>query len=97
MNTLKEIEEILKSHKDEMATRYHVKEIGIFGSYVRGENVKNSDLDVLVEFSTPVSLFEFIDLEEYITGLIGIKVDLVSKKGLKPRIGKNVLSEVVYI
>ncbi len=97
MKTLKEIQHIIKAHKEDIQKRYHVKEIGIFGSYVREENKADSDIDLLVEFSEPISLFEFIDLEEYIQNLIGIKVDLVSKKGLKPGIGRYILNEVVLI
>lgn len=56
-----------------------------------------SDLDVHVEFTEPVGFFEFIDLEEYIEGLVGIKIDLVSVKGLKPYIGNQILNEVIYV
>ncbi len=74
-----------------------MKTIGVFGSYVRGEQKETSDVDVLVEFEEPVGLFEFMDLEEYLTGLLGVKVDLVSKKALKPHIGKHILEEVISI
>ena len=97
MKTLQEIKTILQTHKDKIQELYHVKEIGIFGSFIREENTADSDLDILVEFLEPVSLFEFIDLEEYIQNMTGIKVDLVSRKGLKPRIGRYILDEVVYI
>ncbi len=69
----------------------------MFSSYVRGEEKKRSDIDILVEFSEPVGLFEFMDMEEYLEKLLGVKVDLVSKKALKPRIGQRILKEVVYI
>ncbi len=94
------IEEILKtleSHKQELQKRFGIKEIGVFGSYVRGEQREDSDLDVLVEFETPVDLFTFLELEEVISRLTGIKVDLVMKKALKPKIGKNILKEVIYV
>ena len=58
---------------------------------------EKSDVDVLVEFEEPVGLFEFMDLEAYLTGLLGVKVDLVSKKALKPHIGKHILEEVISI
>ena len=79
--------------------RYKIKEIGIFGSYVRGEQKKKSDLDILVEFEeeAEIGLIEFVHLENYLTDLFGIKVDLVIKRALKPNIGSQVLQEVMYL
>ncbi|MDI6917057.1 MAG: nucleotidyltransferase family protein [Thermoplasmatales archaeon] len=94
--TLEEIKEILKENEAILRERFNVKEIGIFGSYVRDEQKGKSDLDILVEFEAPVSLFEFMDMEEYLKKTLGVNVDLVSKKALKPRIGKHILEEVVY-
>jgi len=76
-----------------------VKSIGIFGSYIRGEGEKESDLDVLVEFeeSADLSLLDFIRLENHLSEELGVKVDLVEKRTLKPRIGKHILEEVVRI
>ena len=91
------IKRILLQHKGELREKFKVKTIGVFGSYVRGEQKEKSDVDVLVEFEEPVGLFEFMDLEEYLTGLLGVKVDLVSKKALKPHIGKHILEEVISI
>ena len=92
-----EIKQILKENKDVLADRFKVKEIGIFGSYVRGEQKKKSDLDILVEFEEPISLIEFVALENYLSELIGRKVDLVMKSALKQRIRKHILREVLYI
>jgi len=97
MSQLSQIKEIIKEHRDELVEKFKVKEIGVFGSYVRGEERKTSDVDILVEFREPIGLFEFLDLEEYLTKLIGLKVDLVSKKALKPTIGQYILKEVVYV
>lgn len=88
---------ILKKHKSVIEKRFKVKEIGIFGSYVRGEQKNISDIDILVEFYEPVGFFAFLDLEEYLTGLFNTKVDLVSKKALKPRIGKYILQEMISV
>ena len=74
-----------------------MKSIGVFGSYIRGEEKEKSDLDILVEFEEPVSLLKFIELENYLSDSIGVKVDLVMKSALKPRIGKRILEEVVNI
>jgi predicted nucleotidyltransferase len=97
MKTLDEIKSILARHKQELAERYKVKQIGIFGSYVKGGERKKSDVDILVEFEEPIGLFKFMELERHLTGLVGRKVDLVMKTALKPRIGRCILEEVEYI
>ncbi|MEW5761430.1 MAG: nucleotidyltransferase family protein [Candidatus Thermoplasmatota archaeon] len=97
MRTFEEIKEILIKHKDEIRKKFKVREIGIFGSYVKKGQKRKSDIDILVEFEEPIGLFEFMDLEEYLGNLLGTKIDLVSKKALKPYIGKYILKEVVYL
>ena len=97
IRTLDEIKNILAGHKQELKQRYKVKEIGVFGSYVSGGQKKKSDVDILVEFEEHVGLFEFMDLEAYLEGLLGTKVDLVSKKALKPYIGGHILKETIYL
>lgn len=97
MKKFQYIKAALAKHKPDIQKKFKVKEIGIFGSYLRGKQGKSSDIDVLVEFSEPVGLFEFMDLEEYLQTLFGVKVDLVSKKALKPYIGERILREVIYI
>ena len=94
---LETIKKLLKKQKHELKIKYGVKSIGIFGSFVRGEAKKNSDIDVLVEFEKPIGMFKFLELEESLSKLCGRKVDLVSKKALKPNIGKRILKEVVKI
>ncbi|HCC69005.1 MAG TPA: nucleotidyltransferase [Nitrospiraceae bacterium] len=96
---LERIKNILKAHKAELKEKYQVKEIGIFGSYVRGEYEEKSDFDILVEFEedAEIGLLKFINMENYLSELIGIKVDLVEKSALKPRIGKHILKEVVLL
>jgi predicted nucleotidyltransferase len=76
---------------------YHISEIGFFGSVIRGEATRQSDLDILVSFTEPPDLFTFMRLEQYLTRKLGIKVDLVLKDSLKPYIGESILSEVVYL
>lgn len=97
LKALGEIRKILELHKDELRRRYGVKEIGIFGSFVREEQKKTSDIDILVEFEKSVGLLEFVGLKNYLSDLLGVNVDLVMKKALKPRIGTRILSEVVYV
>ena len=98
-SNLERIISILKKNKAELKEKYGVKEIGIFGSYVRGEYKEKSDLDILVEFEedAKIGLLMFVNLENYLSGLIGVKVDLVEKSALKPRIGKNILREVITL
>ncbi len=96
MKTLEEAKKILSSHKKELEKNYYVKSIGIFGSVVRGEQKKTSDIDVLVEFKKPIGFFKFLELEERLSNMLGAKVDLVSKKALKPRIGQHIMREVVH-
>ena len=93
----KEIEEILRVNKPLLAKRFKIKEIGLFGSRMRGEGRKKSDLDILVEFYDVISLLDFVALERELSELTGEKVDLVMKSALKPRIGRNILSEVMYL
>lgn len=93
----REIEDIIRRHKQGLKQRFKLKEIGIFGSFVRGEQKKRSDIDILVELEEPISLLEFVALERHLSKLIGEKVDLVMKTALKPRIGKHILKEVMYI
>ena len=99
MKTFEQIKNTLTKHKEELRQKYKIKEIGIFGSYVRGEQKKQSDIDILVEFeeTADLSLLDFIGIENYLSDVLGIKVDLVEKHTLKPRIGKHVLEEVVRI
>ncbi|MBF0473131.1 MAG: nucleotidyltransferase family protein [Nitrospirae bacterium] len=77
--------------------KYKVKEIGIFGSVVRGETKQKSDIDILVDFYEIPDLIKFIELEGYLEKLLKSRVDLVDKQGLKPRIKETILSEVFYI
>ncbi|WP_440948013.1 nucleotidyltransferase family protein [Methanosarcina sp. T3] len=88
---------ILRQHLPELSKEYNISYLGIFGSYVRGEQKEDSDLDVLVEFSKTPDLFEFIGLKQDLSDMLGVKVDLVMKNALKPRIGEIILEEVVQV
>lgn len=97
MKTLEEIKQWLVQHKSVLQERYKVRELGIFGSYIRKEQTATSDVDLLVEFSQTPSLLKFVNLENYLSDNLEVKVDLVHKGGLKPRIGERILKEVVYL
>ena len=97
MLEISEIKDKIKSELDYLRKEYKVKEIGIFGSYVRGDVEKDSDLDILVTVDLSIDLLAFIELEQYLSEMLGIKVDLVMKDALKPYIGKQILKEVIYV
>ncbi|MFQ6052425.1 MAG: nucleotidyltransferase family protein [Candidatus Hydrothermarchaeota archaeon] len=97
MRMIEEIKEVLARHKEELREKYKVKEIGIFGSYIRGEYKKKSDLDILVEFEEVPGLFKFIELEDYLSKILRIKVDLVRKKALREELKDGILREAIYI
>ncbi|MDQ7055754.1 MAG: nucleotidyltransferase family protein [Persephonella sp.] len=92
---LENIKKTLRSKKEFLKQNYKVKDIKIFGSYIRGEQTEKSDIDILVEFEKPISLIKFIELENYLSSILGKKVDLVSKKALKKNIKKRVLTEAI--
>jgi len=97
MKTLGEIETALKKEMPILRERYKVKEIGVFGSFARGNQKETSDIDILVEFSEPIGLIKYVSLENYLSDVLGTKVDLVTKTGLRKRIEQEVLKEVVYV
>lgn len=97
MKDLATILEELRRLKPELAKRYPIKELGVFGSYARGEQRPDSDLDVLVDFAGRVTLFDLATLEQTMSEGLGVPVDLVMKRGLKPRVGERILTEVVRV
>lgn len=97
MTNIDRLKRVLKEHKVELEEEYGVSEIGIFGSYVKGNQGEASDVDILVEFKKAVDLLSFVHLKNYLSDLLDTNVDLVLKRALKPNIGKRILSQVVYI
>ena len=95
--SLKKLLEILHEQVPLLAERYGVEKLEVFGSYVRAEQRKNSDLDVLITFKEAPSLLTFIAIENYLSDLLGVKVDLVMKDSLKPAIGRNILREAIPV
>lgn len=95
---LRKIVQTLRKHLPDFKIRYPIKSLGIFGSYARKDATDKSDLDVLIEFEDKSpSLLKIVHLENELTDLLGIKVDLVEKKVMKPRILENVMREIVPI
>ena len=91
------IKEAFWKQKSALRDRCNVESIGIFGSYVRGEQKKKSDLDVLVEFYRTIDLFTFVELEDFLSEVPGVKVNLVMKSTLEPRIKDRILKEAVHL
>jgi predicted nucleotidyltransferase len=99
MKTLSEIREILCAEGPYLAEQYGVTVVGVFGSYVRGEQDADSDIDILIELDRPpqISLLGLVELEYYLSERLGTKVDIAIKKNLRKRIGRRILDEVVPV
>jgi len=99
MKTLDEIKQVLERQKDHLATEYGVTVLGVFGSYVRGDQRHDSDVDILIELERPprISLIGLVELEHYLSDALGVTVDIAIKKNLRKRIGERILSEVVPV
>ena len=87
----------IREHLPELRARFGVRSLGLFGSYSRDEASGTSDVDLLVEFDRVPSLYEFGEMEDALSDLLGVKADLVTRRALKPAIGRRVLREVVPI
>ena len=97
MSDLDNIKKALKQNKPNLRREFKVKLLGVFGSYVRGEQKKNSDVDIFVDFSHTPGLFDYMKVENRLSDILHKKVDLVMKGALRPSIGKNIMREVVYV
>ena len=97
MKRLKQIQSVLASSKAELRKKYNVKELGIFGSYSRGEQKKTSDVDILVRFNPNASLFDFVGLGNYLEEKLKIKVDVVSENGIRPELKSNIIKGVLKV
>jgi hypothetical protein len=84
----------LRAGLPDLVTHYQIASLGVFGSYVRGEQGVESDLDLLIEFHEPPGLFDFVRLENELSEMLGVQVDLVMKSALKPTIRRYILDEV---
>jgi len=97
MKSLNEIRGILNKHKNNLQEKYGVTELGIFGSYVRDVQKESSDVDILVEFVRPISLLQIVSLENYLSDIIGIKVDVVPKKNIRVELRDDILKEAILL
>ena len=96
MNSLLTIQKKLLSIKPFLVTKYHVSELGLFASVVRDDFSPMSDVDIMVDFSRPIGI-EFIDLADELERQLDRKVDLVSRKGIKPKYFDAIQSEIIYV
>jgi|WetSurMetagenome_2_1015567.scaffolds.fasta_scaffold1453890_1 uncharacterized protein len=96
MNSQEKIISLLSEHKESLSTKYHIEALGLFGSYSRNDYNKNSDVDILVEFTQSVGI-ELIDLADELEEILHKKVDIVTKKGIKPRYLQHILKDLVYV
>ena len=95
--TLEEVKKIIKKNLPFIKEKYGVSEVGIFGSFAAGEEKEGSDVDILVEFDKSITLFGYVDLKFFLEDELKTKVDLVTKKALKPLIKDEILRETIYI
>jgi hypothetical protein len=96
MRSLQEIRNILVDHKSRLFHNYPIKSMAIFGSFVHGDQKDGSDLDILVEFSDKIGI-RFVDLADELESIVGFKVDLISKKGIKEKYLKAIDQDLVYV
>ena len=92
-----EILQILNAERSYLNKAYGVKNIGLFGSYSRGEKGPDSDLDLLVEFDRSIGFFKFIELEDYLTEKLGIKVEIVTKDAIKPLLKPYIMKDIIHV
>ena len=95
--TINDILEILRQNKVFLEKNFKVTRIGVFGSYAKGLQHSESDIDIIVQIERPMSFFKFLKLQEYLTELLGRKVDLLTFSSLKPYIKDKILQEIKYV
>jgi predicted nucleotidyltransferase len=96
MKTIKYYRQLLSRYKPELIKKYHVRQLAIFGSFARGDETQASDLDILVDFDRPIGL-DFVALADELESRLGVKVDLVSAKAVKPRMMDCIKNELIYV
>ncbi len=89
--------DLIRLHMDDLKTKYNVASLAMFGSYVRGDQTPESDVDMLVEFNGPIGFFRFMELERALSNIISRKVDLVSRGGIKPMIFERVKDSLLTV
>lgn len=92
-----DVVETLRQQEDVIKRRFGVRRIGVFGSFARGEESKDSDIDILVEFEAGQKTFDnYMDLKFFLEDLFGRSVDLATVQALKSQIKDDILQSVIY-
>jgi predicted nucleotidyltransferase len=97
MKTLSEIRSVRHAHAEELRRKYGLVNMAVFGSVVRGEARKGSDVDILTGFERPISLLTLVDAEFYLGDLLGMKVDLVPARSVRPELKERIFKEAVPV
>ncbi len=97
MTSLNEIKAKLSAHKNELSQKYKVKEIGIFGSYLREAQREDSDIDIVVAFEKTPGLLKFLELENHLSDLLGVEVDLVRKEAIRAELKESILRDTLTV
>lgn len=91
------IRAVLQSHKDELHDRFQVESLSIFGSVSRGTARPDSDIDILVRYRHTPGIFEFLRLKQYLEGIMGRPVDLVTEGALKKQLKNGIMREAIRV
>jgi uncharacterized protein len=97
MYTLDQILKILREKKPDLQKRYPISELGVFGSYARGDYNEKSDIDILVDFNDTIDGFRYIKLAHELEDLFNYKIDIVSRRGIKPRYLPYVEKNLIHV
>lgn len=95
MKTIDEIRSVIRAHQDELRSRYKARVVGIFGSYVRGEQREDSDLDILAVFDSDASLLDLGGAQVMLSEILGLKVDLIPREDVRPELKETIEAEAV--
>jgi len=97
MKKLEDIIKVLSENKSMITQKYGVNKIGVFGSYVRSEQDKDSDIDIIVEFKEGYKTFDnYMDLKDFLEEIFSVKVDLIVESAIKPNLKPYILEEIQY-
>lgn len=96
MKKLSEIKLLLQAHQQSLKEKYHIKQLGIFGSVAREEADDFSDVDILVELEEPIGL-DFVLLGDELEEILGLKVDIVTPNAIKPKMFDYIKQDLIYV
>ncbi len=97
MKTKSEVLKILETDFQFLRENFHVDKIGLFGSYARQEQSEKSDLDLLINFETTPDFIQLVELEEYLSDLLDIKVEILTSGGIKDRVRANIMKDMEFV